>query len=118
MRWGGSEQHLVFVEVPEGMTPTDENAQTVEGNAANGLTEGKTFVVVEVDAADIEAGGGTSRAPRHWCLERGELARRCNSRGVLRRGVGAMVGCVVHASQRGALALLASLTQVGWLAQT
>ncbi|MCK5747923.1 MAG: cadherin-like domain-containing protein [Oricola sp.] len=59
----GSEQHFVFVEVPEGMTPTDENAQTVEGNAANGLTEGKTFVVVEVDAADIEAGGGTVTVP-------------------------------------------------------
>ncbi len=59
----GSEQHFVFVEVPEGMTPTDENAQTVEGNAENGLPEGQTFVVVEVDAADIEAGGGTVTVP-------------------------------------------------------
>ncbi|MGJ3259293.1 MAG: DUF5801 repeats-in-toxin domain-containing protein [Rhodospirillales bacterium] len=59
----GSEQHFVFVEVPEGMTPADENAQTVEGNAENGLTEGQTFVIVEVDAADIEAGGGTVTVP-------------------------------------------------------
>ena len=59
----GSEQHFVFVGVPEGMTPTDENAQTVEGNAENGLPEGQTFVVVEVDAADIEAGGGTVSVP-------------------------------------------------------
>ncbi len=59
----GSEQHFVFVEVPEGMTPADESAQTVEGNAENGLTEGQTFVVVEVDAADIEAGGGTVTVP-------------------------------------------------------
>ena len=59
----GSEQHFVFVEVPEGMEPTDENAQTVEGNAENGLTTGKTFVVVEVDAEDIEAGGGSVTVP-------------------------------------------------------
>ncbi|MEX2312226.1 MAG: DUF4114 domain-containing protein, partial [Rhodospirillales bacterium] len=59
----GSEAHFVFVEVPAGMTPVDEDAKTVEGNAENGLPEGQTFVVIEVDAADIEAGNGSVTVP-------------------------------------------------------
>ncbi len=59
----GSEEHFVFVEVPEGMSPTDGDLQVIEGNEENGLPQGESFVVVPVDAADIEAGNGTVSVP-------------------------------------------------------
>ena len=57
----GSEDHFVYVEVPEGWD-VPEGYETVDGGDIEGIPD-KTFVRVEIDDADLQGGGGSVSVP-------------------------------------------------------